>query len=88
VESSRVWGAFRAVVMDTAASTIQRGSLVPYRIENLGAAFNDRAIAALSQKLNAFEGEGWNFDSVFMIQHKTCLGLSTTNSYLAVFHKD
>lgn len=56
-----------------------------YKIENLGAAFNDRAIKDLERRLNANEATGWEFHSVFMIQHKTCLGLSTANTYLAVF---
>lgn len=56
-----------------------------YRIENLGAAFNDKAIKALEERLNANDASGWEFHSVFMIQHKTCLGLSTTNTYLAVY---
>jgi hypothetical protein len=58
---------------------------MPYRIENIGSAFNDRAIAALTQRLNTNEANGWEFHSVFMIEHRTCLGLQKTNSYLAVF---
>jgi hypothetical protein len=56
-----------------------------YRIENLGASFNDKAIEALVARFNANQEQGWDFHSVFMIEHKTCFGLSSTNSYLAVF---
>jgi hypothetical protein len=71
--------------MATAASTIRKGSAMAYKIENLGAAFNDKAIKGLEDRLNANESGGWDYHSVFMIQHKTCLGLSTANTYLAVF---
>jgi hypothetical protein len=60
---------------------------MPYRIENIGSAFDNKAIEALSQRLNQSESAGWEFHSVFMIQHKTCLGLSSANTYLAVFKK-
>ncbi|MCU1588988.1 MAG: hypothetical protein JWP11_244 [Frankiales bacterium] len=56
-----------------------------YHIQNIGSAFNDKAIAGLVNKLNANEQQGWNFHSVMMIEHRTCLGLVKTNSYLAIF---
>jgi hypothetical protein len=58
---------------------------VAYRIENIGSAFDNKGIEALTQRLNQNESAGWKFHSVFMIQHKTCLGLSSANTYLAVF---
>ena len=56
-----------------------------YTIQNIGSAFNDRTIEALTQRLNQNESAGWDFHSVFMVQHRTCLGLSSSNTYLAVF---
>lgn len=58
---------------------------MPYKIENIGSQFDNKAIASLEEKLNAHEQSGWKFHSVFMIQHKTCLGLASTNTYLGVF---
>lgn len=56
-----------------------------YHIEKIGSAFNDKAINGLVSRLNANEQQGWDFHSVMMIEHRTCLGLVKTNSYLAIF---
>jgi len=63
----------------------QERIIVAYSIQNIGSVFNDRSIETLTQKLNQNEAAGWEFHSVFMVQHRTCLGLSSSNTYLAVF---
>jgi hypothetical protein len=58
---------------------------VAYTIQNIGSTFDNKAIEGLAQRLTQNEANGWEFHSVFMVQHRTCLGLVKANTYLAVF---
>jgi len=59
-----------------------------YKIESIGAAFSDKAIAALSQKLSRHSDEGWEFHSVFSVQKTGCMGSNAGTTYLAVYKKE
>ncbi len=61
-----------------------RGEMA-YVIRNIGSSFNDRTIEGLVEQLNQYDQQGWDFHSVFMVQHRSCLGLAKVNTYLAVF---
>lgn len=59
-----------------------------YRVESIGAAFNERAIQALSTHLTARSGEGWELHTVFSVEKKGCFGSNEGTTYLAVFRKE
>ncbi|MGH2341150.1 hypothetical protein ACRC7T_06650 [Segnochrobactraceae bacterium EtOH-i3] len=56
-----------------------------YKVESIGAAFSDKAIHALSDKLTAESGYGWELHSVFSVEKRGCLGASEGTTYLAIF---
>lgn len=56
-----------------------------YRVESIGAAFSEKDIKALSQRLTQNSENGWEFHSVFSVQKTGCLGSSDGTTYLAVF---
>lgn len=58
-----------------------------YRVESIGAAFNDRAIAELSSRLSARSAEGWELHTVFSVEKKGCFGSSEGTTYLAVYRQ-
>lgn len=59
-----------------------------YKIEPIGAAFSDKAIAALSQRLTHESGQGWELHSVFSVEKKGCFGSSEGTTYLAIFRQE
>ena len=59
-----------------------------YKIESIGAAFNDRAIKSLSERLSNQSGQGWEFHSVFSVEKKGCLGFNQGTTYLAIYRKN
>ena len=56
-----------------------------YKIESIGAAFNDKGIKDLSQHLSAQSNEGWELHSVFSVEKKGCLGNTEGTTYLAIY---
>ncbi len=80
-------GDYLGVAPAMAVPTIRKDSDMTYHIENIGSTFNDKAIAGLTSRLNANEQNGWDFHSVMMIEHRTCLGLVKTSSYLAIYRQ-
>jgi Domain of unknown function (DUF4177) len=58
-----------------------------YRVETIGAAFNDKGIAALSDMLTSRSSDGWEFHSVFSVEKRGCLGAAEGTTYLAVFKR-
>ena len=59
-----------------------------YRVETIGAAFNDKAVADLSKLLDARSADGWELHTVFSVEKKGCLGTSEGQTYLAVYRKE
>ena len=56
-----------------------------YKIESIGAAFNDKGIAELSNRLSAQSADGWELHSVFSVEKKGCLGANEGTTYLAIY---
>lgn len=56
-----------------------------YRVETIGASFNDKEIEALSHRLTAKSAEGWELHTVFSVEKRGCLGSSDGTTYLAVY---
>ncbi|MDT0496033.1 hypothetical protein RM530_01455 [Algiphilus sp. W345] len=60
-----------------------------YKVESIGAAFSDKAIAALGKRFESRAVEGYKFHSVFQVTQPGCLGLGQgTTTYLAVYVKE
>ena len=59
-----------------------------YKIESIGAAFTDKAITSLSQKLSSESNQGWELHSVFPVEKKGCFGSSEGTTYLAIYRKE
>nr|WP_323777360.1 hypothetical protein [Amylibacter sp.] len=59
-----------------------------YKIESIGAAFTDKAISNLSQRLSTESDSGWELHSVFSVEKKGCLGSSEGTTYLAIYRKE
>lgn len=58
-----------------------------YRVETIGAAFSDKGIKALEERLNTRDIEGWKFHSVFSVEKRGCLNRVDGTTYLAVYTK-
>ncbi|MCI4664880.1 MAG: hypothetical protein MRY74_09180 [Neomegalonema sp.] len=58
-----------------------------YKVEAIGAAFNDKAIEELSSHLNNQADGGWELHTVFSVEKKGCLGSSEGTTYLAVYRR-
>lgn len=56
-----------------------------YKVESIGAAFNDRGIKNLSQYLSEQSDAGWELHSVFSVEKKGCMGFSEGTTYLAIY---
>jgi hypothetical protein len=59
-----------------------------YKVESIGAAFNDKAIAHLAEKLSAQSEQGWEFHSVFSVEKRGCMGSNMGATYLAIYRKE
>ncbi|HFB64310.1 MAG TPA: hypothetical protein ENJ60_02110 [Aeromonadales bacterium] len=60
-----------------------------YKVETIGAAFTDKGIKALEQRLTSKAEEGFKFHSVFQVEQPGCLGIGQgTTTYLAVYVKE
>lgn len=61
-----------------------------YKIEEIGAAFSQKAIAGLEQKLNQNGESGYKFHSVINVTKTGCMGTNAgaANTYLAIFVKE
>ena len=59
-----------------------------YKVESIGAAFNDKNITALSDLLTKQSSQGWEFHSVFSVQKTGCLGNNEGTTYLALYRKE
>lgn len=59
-----------------------------YKVESIGAAFSDKAIAALSRRLNEQCDQGWELHTVFAVEKTGCLGSSEGKTYLAIFRSN
>jgi hypothetical protein len=63
-------------------------SFVKYKIESIGAAFNDRAVTDLAERLTHQSDQGWELHSVFSVEKKGCLGVSEGKTYLAIYRQE
>jgi len=59
-----------------------------YKIESIGAAFTDKAISDLSQRLSSQSNQGWELHSVFAVEKKGCFGSSEGQTYLAIYRQE
>lgn len=59
-----------------------------YKVESIGAAFSDKAISALSQRLNEQCDQGWELHTVFAVEKTGCLGTSEGKTYLAIYRSN
>jgi hypothetical protein len=60
-----------------------------YKVEQIGASFNNKAISSLEQRFNKYAEQGYKFHSVFMISKPGCLGFGQpTITYLAIYVRD
>lgn len=59
-----------------------------YKIESIGAAFTDKAIQSLSERLSKQSDQGWELYSVFSVEKKGCAGSSEGTTYLAIYRKE
>lgn len=60
-----------------------------YKIEQIGAQFNNKSITSLENRLNQQAQDGYKFHAVFQIQKPGCLGIGQpTITYLAVYVKE
>lgn len=56
-----------------------------YQIVSIGRVFTDKTREALSQQLNGYEQQGWEFHSVFGVTERTgCMGNSTSENLYMV----
>lgn len=58
-----------------------------YKIESIGAAFTDKTILALSERLSNQSDAGWELHSVFSVEKKGCFGTSEGTTYLAIYRR-
>ena len=56
-----------------------------YKIESIGASFNEKQIGSLSQRLSQQSDSGWELHSVFSVEKRGCLGSSDGTTYLAIY---
>ena len=59
-----------------------------YKVESIGAAFTDKGIAALSQRLTSESRDGWELHTVFSVEKKGCLGSTEGTTYLAIYRRE
>lgn len=59
-----------------------------YKIESIGAAFNDKGIKNLSEHLSAQSSAGWELHSVFSVEKRGCFNMSQGTTYLAIYRQD
>ena len=59
-----------------------------YKVESIGAAFNDRAVTDLAQHLTNQSDQGWELHSVFSVEKKGCLGANEGKTYLAIYRQE
>ncbi len=58
---------------------------MPYHIVNVGRVFTDKTRDNLTQQLNQFEQQGWEFHSVFAVTERTgCMGTNTAETLYMV----
>jgi hypothetical protein len=58
---------------------------LPYQIINVGRVFTEKTRESLTQNLNAYEQQGWEFHSVFAVTERTgCLGTNTAETLYMV----
>ncbi len=68
---------------------MQKGEIMQYKIESIGAEFSNKAISSLEQRFTSYASEGYIFHSVFQIEQPGCLGFGKpTITYLAVYIKE
>lgn len=58
-----------------------------YKVESIGAAFSDKGVAALGQRLSEQSDNGWELHTVFAVEKTGCLGNSEGKTYLAVYRR-
>ena len=57
-----------------------------YQIVNVGRVFTDKGREALTQQLNQYEQQGWEFHSVFAVNERTgCMGQNAAETIYMVF---
>jgi len=60
-----------------------------YKVESIGAEFNNKAISNLEKLFASRASEGYKFHSVFQVSQPGCLGIGQgTTTYLAVYVKE
>lgn len=60
-----------------------------YKIESIGAEFNNKAITTLEQRFSNYAADGYKFHSVFQVTQPGCMGMGQGSiTYLAVYVKD
>lgn len=62
--------------------------MADYKIESIGASFNDKEMTNLGSRFTGQSGQGWELHTVFSVEKKGCLGTSEGTTYLAVYRKD
>jgi hypothetical protein len=67
---------------------MSKGEIMQYKIESIGAEFNQKGITTLEKRFTSYASDGYEFHSVFQIQQPGCLGFGKpTITYLAVYVK-
>ena len=62
---------------------------MPYKIEQIGAEFSNKAIAGLENIFNKYSEQGYKFHSVFQVRKTGCLGIGSPSiTYLAIYFKE
>ena len=62
--------------------------MAEFKVEAIGASFNDKDISTFTSRLNQQAQGGWELHTVFSVEKRGCMGSSEGRTYLAVYRKD